>query len=234
MRARLGFDRDRTKQPPSQQREQRPGLAPRAGLRQATRGGFEQARGALGFAAHDDTATWGLAPDGGALRASMPVPGVLADLAPDGHALTGGAPLDLLDSETERRRKALERSLVDSLRAKAPELRSVGEALGTTADHDLANPRAVGALDRGFRPVQASPRGAFSGSVELALGGNGRRVDVGTGEVAGLVHFALENGVQWVYDEIDKVRAWAERHRQAPFDGPAPSDVEGPGPAPRA
>jgi|GEM_PF-2699508 len=238
MRARVGFDRDRTKQPPSPQRdprpEQRPGLAPRAGLRQATRGGFEQARGALGFAGHDETATWSLTPDGGALRPVLPVPGVLADLVPDGLALAGGAAVDLLDSETERRRKARERGLVDSLRARAPGLQSVGEALGTAADHHLANPRALGVLDRGFRPVQASPRGAFSGSVELALGGNGRRVDVGTGEVSGLVHFALENGVQWVYDEIDKVRAWAERHRQTPFDEPASSGVAGPGPAPRA
>ncbi len=223
----MDFDRDRTKQAPGKpeaRSEPRAGLSPRADrLRQGTRGGFQQARGALGFAAHDDAAAWGLTPDGGALRATMPLPGVLADLAPAGSVLAGGAPLDLFDSEAERRRKARERRLVDGLKTRAPGLLSVGEALGTAADHPLANDRAVGALDRGFRPVRATSHGAFSGSVELALGGNGRRVDVGTAEVAGLVHFALENGVEWVYDEIDKVRAWAERHRRAPTDDPGPA-----------
>lgn len=229
----MDFDRDRSRQAPREVRpEQRPAAAARADrLRQGTRGGFEQARGALGFTAHDQAATWSLSPDGATLRPHLPVPGVLADLAPGDH-LAAGAALDLLDGEAERRRKARERRLLDTLRAGAPELRSVGEALGAAADHPLANGRALGALDRGFRPVSAGMRGAFAGSVELALGGNGRRVDVGTGEVAGLVHFALENGVQWVYDEIEKVRAWADRHRPAP-EPAAPGAPEAPGPAPR-
>ena len=228
----MDFDRDRTRQPPAKPADRagrQQGPAPHADrMRQGTRGGFEQARGALGFAAHDQAATWSLAPDGTTLRPLVPVPGVLADLAP-GAQLAGGAALDLLDGETERRRKARERALLDTLRQGAPDLRSVGDALGTAADHPLANNRALGALDRGFRPVHASPRGAFSGSIELALGGNGRRVDVGTSEVSGLVHLALQNGVPWVYDEIEKVRAWAERHR--PSTGGSPSGE--PGPTPR-
>ena len=231
----MDFERDRSKQPSATHDARSghtPAPAPRTDrLRQGTRGGFEQARGALGFSDREPAAAFGVTPDASALRPHVPVPGVLADLA-GGGLLAGGGALDLFDSELERRRRAREQRTVDKLRQGAPELRSVGEALGAAADHPLANAQALGALDRGFRPVTASPRGAFSGSVELALGGNGRRIDVGTGEVAGLVHFALENGVPWVYDEIDKARAWAERQRRSLSEQRAPGDGAGPDPTP--
>lgn len=187
-------------------------------LREAGRVGFDQARGDLGFGGGERDVRWAVDVEAEALQAHVPVPGVLADIAGARDALLGvGGALDLFESEEERRRRLMEMALTAKLKGTGTRYRSVGELMGGDPAHDQA-PKGVQAMQRAFRPSRAMPQKSYSSSVEFALGGNGTRIDVSSGDLPRLVHFALENGVDWVYDEIDKVRAWADAKRPEPGD----------------
>jgi hypothetical protein len=187
-------------------------------LRKTGRVGFDQARGDLGFGAGERDVRWAVDAEADALQAHVPVPGVLADIAGGRDALMGvGGALDLFESEEERRKRLMEMALTAKLRGTGTRFRSVGELMGGDPAHDEA-PKGVQAMQRAFRPSRAMPEKSYSASVEFALGGNGTRIDVSSGDLPRLVHFALENGVDWVYDEIDKVRAWADAKRPEPQD----------------
>jgi hypothetical protein len=223
----VGFDQDHKKRSPQGQKPRSAGSdkAPSkaAGrLSASSVGGFDDARGALGFS-EQRAAALELSKDGDALRPWMPVPGVLRDLIDEPVALGVGHNFDLLESERERRRRLRANRFMDTLQAEAPSLRSVGEAFGVASEDmegETAKGPALSSLQRAWRPQAATPLRAFSSSLELAMATHDEdderktaSIDLAPGEAADLAQFTLEKGPDWVYEEISKLRTWAGRHR---------------------
>ncbi len=212
----VGFERDKTSTRGGQRRDaegRQTSPGDKAGkakerLRGSSRGGFDDARGSLGFADRGPATALELAEDRGALRPWMPVPGALADLLDAPSAMGVGGSFDLLESERERRRRLQATRLMDTLKTETPSLRSVGEAFGEDG---------VASLRRAWRPREATPLRAFSSSLELGMNLEGASaetsIDLAPNEAAGLAELTLEKGPEWVYDEISKLRSWAEERR---------------------
>lgn len=203
-------------------------------MRSSSLGGFDEARGALGFS-EKRAAALELSEDGGALRPWMPVPGLLRDLVDEPSALGVGGSFDLLESERERRRRLRATRLMDTLQTETPSVRSVGEAFGDAAQStrdatteskaesetspELSKAHPLASLRRAWRPRGATPLRAFSSSLELDMAQQGPEdprgsIDLAPEEAAGLAQFTLEKGPEWVYEEISKLRNWAERRRK--------------------
>jgi hypothetical protein len=192
-------------------------------LRSTSRGGFDDARGALGFS-DKRSASLEISEDGNALRPWMPVPGALSDLLDEPSMMGVGGSFDLLESERERRRRLQATRLMDTLRAETPSVRSVGEAFGESSGSSKTEEKRghpLASLKRAWRPRSATPLRAFSSSVELGMNVGSSHdddelssIDLAPEEAAGLAQLTLEKGPEWVYGEISKLRSWAEERRE--------------------
>jgi len=221
----VGYDRhERDRTPGERGRAPQAPATTRQGerLKDAGRADFARGREALGLGGGAVEARWGVSPEGDSARPWMPVPGLPPDLVGEPGLLLGlGGAVDLLESESERRRRLRERQVVDLLRANRPDVRGVADVLGAAPEAQLPNPRALPLLERAWRPLRGFADGPSQGSVEVAVGGNGERLDLAAPEVADLVHFTLEKGPEWVYEELSRAREWADRHRRPHEDDPA-------------
>jgi hypothetical protein len=226
----MGLDREKKGGRDAGREASRPAVQPARQpdrLRQAGRVGFEQARANLGFTDRAGGVEWSAGQDGDALRPHVPVPGALADLARDRGPLAVGGALDLLESEQERRRRLAEARLTGWLKGRLPGVRSVGELLGSDPSMTPAE-AGLPLLQRSLRVNGARAHAPYQAVVELALGGDGVRIDVATSQVPRLVGYALENGPEWVLEEVRKIREWVEERRPCPEApaAPAPTDED--------